>query len=451
MRAALEVSLVPPSSKKVFVLDTNVLLHDPNSILHFQEHDVVLPIVVIEEVDHFKKDQTEVGRNARTVSRMLDKLRASGSLSLGVPLEGGGSLKVDVENHPLDIGILREDKHKADNQILACAKQLVGTLKEKVVLVTKDTNLRIKADAIGILAEDYTTDRVEMDELYTGHKSWEVEPAQVDQLYDGGLQPDPKLNLQPNQFLTLVDQSNPSHTALARFMAGEGLLRPMKRMEAYPWGIKPRNREQQFAMELLLDPTVQVVTLLGKAGTGKTLLAIAAGLQQVVDDEAYDKLLVSRPVMPMGRDLGYLPGDVGEKLRPYMQPIYDNLEFIVAANTEARRRSTMSAGQLEEAGYLSVEPLTYIRGRSIPKQYLVVDEAQNLTPHEVKTILTRAGEGTKVIFTGDPQQIDNPYVDASTNGLSFLADHFKHLDISGHVTLQKGERSKLAELASNLL
>ncbi|WP_043484859.1 PhoH family protein [Geothrix fermentans] len=443
--------MVPPSSKKVFVLDTNVLLHDPNSILHFQEHDVVLPIVVIEEVDHFKKDQTEVGRNARTVSRMLDKLRASGSLSLGVPLEGGGSLKVDVENHPLDIGILREDKHKADNQILACAKQLVGTLKEKVVLVTKDTNLRIKADAIGILAEDYTTDRVEMDELYTGHKSWEVEPAQVDQLYDGGLQPDPKLNLQPNQFLTLVDQSNPSHTALARFMAGEGLLRPMKRMEAYPWGIKPRNREQQFAMELLLDPTVQVVTLLGKAGTGKTLLAIAAGLQQVVDDEAYDKLLVSRPVMPMGRDLGYLPGDVGEKLRPYMQPIYDNLEFIVAANTEARRRSTMSAGQLEEAGYLSVEPLTYIRGRSIPKQYLVVDEAQNLTPHEVKTILTRAGEGTKVIFTGDPQQIDNPYVDASTNGLSFLADHFKHLDISGHVTLQKGERSKLAELASNLL
>jgi len=443
--------LVPPSSKKVFVLDTNVLLHDPNSILHFQEHDVVLPIVVIEEVDHFKKDQTEVGRNARTVSRMLDKLRASGSLSLGVALEGGGSLKVDVESHPLDLGILREDKHKADNQILACAKQLVGTLKEKVVLVTKDTNLRIKADAIGILAEDYTTDRVEMDELYTGHKSWEVDPAQVDQLYDGGLQPDPKLNLQPNQFLTLVDQANPSHTALARFMAGEGLLRPMKRMEAYPWGIKPRNREQQFAMELLLDPTVQVVTLLGKAGTGKTLLAIAAGLQQVVDDEAYDKLLVSRPVMPMGRDLGYLPGDVGEKLRPYMQPIYDNLEFIVAANTEARRRSTMSAGQLEEAGYLSVEPLTYIRGRSIPKQYLVVDEAQNLTPHEVKTILTRAGEGTKVIFTGDPQQIDNPYVDASTNGLSFLADHFKHLDISGHVTLQKGERSKLAELASNLL
>ena len=218
-----------------------------------------------------------------------------------------------------------------------------------------------------------------------------------------------------------------------------------------PWGVKPRNREQQFALELLLDASVQVVTLLGKAGTGKTLLAIAAGLQQVVDEERFNKLLVSRPVMPMGRDLGYLPGDISEKLRPYMQPIYDNLEFIVAANTEARRRTTMTAGQLEEGGYLSVEPLTYIRGRSIPNQYMVVDEAQNLTPHEVKTILTRAGEGTKMIITGDPFQIDNPYVDASTNGLSFLAEHFKHLDISGHVTLEKGERSKLAELASNLL
>ena len=193
------------------------------------------------------------------------------------------------------------------------------------------------------------------------------------------------------------------------------------------------------------------VLLIGPTGSGKTLLAIAAGLVQVVDDERYHKLLVSRPVMPMGRDLGYLPGDVDEKLRPYMQPIYDNLDFIVAANMDMRRRSTLTAGQLEEGGYLSIEPLTYIRGRSIPEQYMIVDEAQNLTPHEVKTILTRAGEGTKVVFTGDPQQIDNPYVDASTNGLSFLAEHFKKQDVSGHVTLTKGERSKLAELASNLL
>ena len=307
--------LVPPSSKKVFVLDTNVLLHDPNSILHFQEHDVVLPIVVIEEVDHFKKDQTEIGRNARSVSRLLDKLRATGTLSRGVPLEGGGTLKVDVAAHNLDIGILSADKHKADNQILACARELLHTCKDRVVLVTKDTNLRIKADAIGVQAEDYTTDRVEMDELYTGHKTWEVEPAKVDLLYDGGL-PTRSWRLNPTSQPVPhpggPDQPQPHGPGAVH--GRRGPLRPLRRMESYPWGIKPRNREQQFALELLLDPAVQVVTLLGKAGTGKTLLAIAAGLQKVVDDESYDKILVSRPVMPMGRDLGYLPGDISEKL-----------------------------------------------------------------------------------------------------------------------------------------
>ncbi len=439
------------SSKKVFVLDTNVLLHDPTAIFHFQEHDVVIPIVVIEEIDHFKKDQTEIGRNARTVSRQLDHLREKGSLSLGVKMDGGGTVKVDVAMHPLDLGIPSLDKHHADNHILACAQALLKSRKEKVVLVTKDSNLRIKADAAGLLAEDYTTDMVEMEELYSGTSTMDVDGAQIDQLFDKGMAPPADHRLNPNQFVTLQDKANPSHTALGRFYQTDGLIHPIKRLEQAPWGIKPRNREQQFALELLLDDSVQVVTLLGKAGTGKTLLAIAAGLVQVVDDERYHKLLVSRPVMPMGRDLGYLPGDVDEKLRPYMQPIYDNLDFIVAANMDMRRRSTLTAGQLEEGGYLSIEPLTYIRGRSIPQQYMIVDEAQNLTPHEVKTILTRAGEGTKVVFTGDPQQIDNPYVDASTNGLSFLAEHFKRQDVSGHVTLTKGERSKLAELASNLL
>jgi PhoH-like ATPase len=278
-----------------------------------------------------------------------------------------------------------------------------------------------------------------------------VDPVKMDMLFDGGLVPDPDQNLNPNQFATLVDRTNETHTALGRFYVSDGRIHPLKRVEMPPWGVKPRNREQQFALELLLDDSVQVVTLLGKAGTGKTLLAIAAGLQQVVDEERFNKLLVSRPVMPMGRDLGFLPGDVSEKLRPYMQPIYDNLDFIVAANMEQRRRSSMTPAQLEEGGYMSVEPLTYIRGRSIPNQYIIVDEAQNLTPHEVKTILTRAGDGTKIVLTGDPFQIDNPYVDASTNGLSYLAEHFKHLDIAGHVTLVKGERSKMAELASNLL
>jgi PhoH-like ATPase len=439
------------SAKKVFVLDTNVLLHDPQAIFRFQEHDIVIPIVVIEEIDTFKKDQTEIGRNARSVSRQLDKLRTLGTLSLGVTMEGGGILKVDVAPYRQDLGFSTLDKHKADNQILACALALLKERKEKVVLVSKDTNLRIKADAAGLAADDYTTDRVEMDGLYTGTAQWDVDGVQVDLVYDGGLLPDEEHPLYPNQFVTLQDRANASHTAVGRFYAADGRIRPLKRTEQPPWGIKARNREQQFALELLLDDSIQVVTLLGKAGTGKTLLAIAAGLQQVVDDERYNKLLVSRPVMPMGRDIGFLPGDIEEKLRPYMQPIYDNLDFIVAANTEMRRRSSMTVGQLEEGGYLSVEPLTYIRGRSIPNQYLIVDEAQNLTPHEIKTILTRAGEGTKVVLTGDPHQIDNPYVDASTNGLSYLAEHFKHLDISGHVMLMKGERSAMAELASNLL
>jgi len=439
------------SSKKVFVLDTNVLLHDPQAIFHFQEHDVVIPIVVIEEIDNFKKDQTEIGRNARSVSRQMDKLRTRGSLSQGVTMDGGGILQVDVNSYQAEVGFFSLDKHKADNQILACARELLKSRKEKVVLVTKDTNLRIKADAVGLTAEDYTTDKVELEELYTGTTQWIVDSTTVDLLYDGGVIPGEGQKLYPNQFVTLVDRANDSHTALGRYHAPEGRVLPLRRMEAPPWGLKARNREQQFALELLLDDSIQVVTLLGKAGTGKTLLAIAAGLQQVVDDERYNKLLVSRPVMPMGRDLGFLPGDVGEKLRPYMQPIYDNLDFIVAANLEMRRRSTMTPAQLEEGGYLSVEPLTYIRGRSIPNQYIIVDEAQNLTPHEVKTILTRAGDGTKIVLTGDAYQIDNPYVDASTNGLSYLAEHFKHLDISGHVTLMKGERSTMAELASNLL
>ena len=369
-------------------------------------------------------------------------------------MEGGGTLKVDVEIIHLDeVGFCAWTSTRPTTRSWPAPRQLLNTRKEKVVLVTKDTNLRIKADAVGLLAEDYTTDKVEMEELYTGTAQWEVDSAQMlDLLYRRRAASRPEdQHLYPNQFVTLVDRTNPSHTALGRFHGRGGAApAPAAHGGATPGASSPATASSSSPWSCCWMTPIQVVTLLGKAGTGKTLLAIAAGLQQVVDDERYNKLLVSRPVMPMGRDLGFLPGDMGEKLRPYMQPIYDNLEFIVAANMEMRRRSTMTAGQLEEGGYLSVEPLTYIRGRSIPNQYIIVDEAQNLTPHEVKTILTRAGEGTKVVFTGDPYQIDNPYVDASTNGLSFLAEHFKHLDISGHVTLIKGERSKLAELASNL-
>jgi len=439
------------SSKKVFVLDTNVLLHDPQSIFSFQEHDLVIPIVVIEEIDTFKKDQTEVGRNARTVSRKLDSLRKKGSLSKGVELDGGGTLTVDVSNHSLNDTFAHVNQNPADNLILACAKSLLDKRRENVVLVSKDTNMRIKADALGLRTEDYNTGRVELNELYSGTAEIIGEEGDFDQLFQEGLPPLDHEDFFHNQCITLTDKANQSHSVLGRYSSKDKRIHPLQTHDLSPWGVRPRNREQQFALELLFDESIKVVTLLGRAGTGKTLLAIAAGLQQIVDDEKYNKLLVCRPVMPMGKDLGFLPGDVEDKLRPYMQPIYDNLDFIVAANTEMRRRSSMTIGQLEEGGYLSVEPLTYIRGRSIPNQYIIVDEAQNLTPHEVRTILTRAGNGTKVVLTGDPHQIDNPYVDGSTNGLSFLAEHFKGQDLFGHIILLKGERSKLAELASKLL
>jgi len=342
------------SSKKVFVLDTNVLLHDPQSIFCFQEHDLVIPIIVIEEIDTFKRDQTEIGRNARTVSRNLDALRSKGSLSKGVQLDGGGTLTVDVSNHQFKDAFACINKSPADNIILACAKDLLDKRHEHVVVVSKDTNLRIKADALGLVAEDYNSSRIEIDELYSGTAELLVEEGDFDQLFQEGM---PLLDSEfffHNQCFTLIDKANDSHTALGRFNTADGRIHPLRRQSAMPWGIKPKNREQQFALELLLDDSLRVVTLLGRAGTGKTLLAIAAGLQQIVDDEKYNKLLVSRPVMPMGKDLGFLPGDVENKLRPYMQPIYDNLDFIVAANTEMRRRSSMTVSQLEEGGYLSV-------------------------------------------------------------------------------------------------
>jgi len=427
------------------------MLHDPQAIFRFQEHDLVIPIVVIEEIDTFKKDQTEIGRNARNVSRNLDALREKGSLSKGIRLDGGGLLTVDIADYPINARFASINKWPADNIILACAKHLLDERRENVVLVSKDTNLRIKADALGIIAEDYNSGRIEIEELYSGTAELYTSEDDFILLYQEGL---PVLETErffPNQCITLIDKANQSHTALGCFNASDQRIHPLRFRDASPWGVRPKNREQQFALELLLDNSIRVVTLLGRAGTGKTLLAIAAGLQQIVDDEKYNKLLVSRPVMPLGNDLGFLPGDVEDKLRPYMQPIYDNLDFIVAANTEMRHRSAMTVTQLEEGGYLSVEPLTYIRGRSIPNQYIIVDEAQNLTPHEVKTILTRAGDGTKIVLTGDPYQIDNPYVDGSTNGLTFLAEHFKGQNLFGNVILTKGERSKLAELASTLL
>lgn len=438
---------------KKFILDTNVLLHDPQAYLKFQDNDVYIPITVIEEIDTFKKDLNEIGRNARQVSRMLDKLRTNGRLTDGIALENGGTLTVvllsrdQVENLPPELQIDR-----ADNKILSVALGLKKEFDCQIIFVTKDTNLRIKADALGLVAQDYENDKVSIDELYTGTCERIVAANVVDYFYGQGfLDEDEETTLLPNQCITLVDEGNLSHTALARYDAVMKRLQPLVKIPKEGiWGLQARNREQQFALDLLLDPAVQVVTLVGKAGTGKTLLAIAAGLQKSADDRKYSRLLVSRPVFPMGRDLGFLPGDVEEKLAPWMQPIFDNVELLLGAVEE---RGTRKRGyrELVDMGILEIEPLTYIRGRSIPNQYMIVDEAQNLTPHEIKTIITRAGEGTKIVLTGDPYQIDNPYVDASSNGLTYTVEKFKGQSISGHVTLSHGERSGLAELAANLL
>jgi len=434
--------------KKTFVLDTNVLLHDPYAIHKFREHNVIIPLVVVEEIDKFKRDQNEVGRNARTVSRLLDKEREKGSLNLGVKLNEGGSLKVVIQNEPVKIG--SNSQPSADNFILGVAVTYSNEKHHDCILVTKDTNLRIKADALGIPAQDYRNDKVEMDELYSGYRELTVDREFIDQLHRDHQAPLPIEDLLINQFVVLSNQNNPSQSSIARVSPEGDRLLPANHLQEI-WGIKPLNLEQRLAMEVLLDPKIKLVTLIGKAGTGKTLLAIAAGLHQVVDESAFHRLLVARPVLPLGKDLGYLPGDVDEKLKPWMQPIFDNLEFILSCNLKDHQKGQPSYQYLFDKGWLQVEPLTYMRGRSIPNQFLIVDEAQNLTPHEVKSVITRAGHNTKIVLTGDPHQIDNPFLDTSTNGITYLVQRFKGQSIYGHVTLVKGERSTLAELASNLL
>ncbi len=437
---------------KSFILDTNVLLYDPQAIFKFKDNNIVVPITVIEEIDRFKKDMNETGRNARQVSRFLDDLRKRGSLSSGIKLESGGSLRVEIYEEMVMKRLppeLREER--GDNRILAVAVDV----KEKnghnpVIFVTKDTNLRIKADAIGLVAEDYESDKVAIEELYAGFSELAVEPEVIDRFHGQGWV-ELAGNFYANQFVTLRDQLNPSHTAISRYDADKRRLVGIRKISKDGvWSIHPRNREQAFALEALLDDDIKLVTLVGKAGTGKTLLAIAAGLHKTAEENVFNRLLVSRPVFPMGRDLGFLPGDIEEKLSPWMQPIFDNVELLLSGH-EAEKRHSKGYKELMAMGIMDIEPLTYIRGRSIPNQYMIVDEAQNLTPHEIKTIVTRAGEGTKIVLTGDPYQIDNPYVDSSSNGLTYVVEKFKEQQISGHVTMMKGERSALAELAANLL
>jgi len=444
--------------RKNYVLDTNVLVHDPQAVFNFEDNDVVIPIFVIEEIDGFKRELSERGRAARMVSRYLDNFRdQGGSLSTGVPLPGGGTLRVALPRGALDLR--SRDSRSQDAAILQVALDLKNSDQTMpTVFVTLDTNLRIRADALGLRAENYDSGRVVRDGGYTGTAELDLPAETVDALHQPNAAvpaPDPQALL-PNQCVLARDVAAPSHTALCRFDGRDGKLRPLRLPREGIWGIRPRNKEQSFALDLLLDDEIKIVTMIGRAGTGKTLLAIAAGLRRTVDDNVYARMLVSRPVFPLGKDIGYLPGDVEEKLNPWMKPIYDNLELIfnvgpAATHTPGRPRGARGYEDLFQRGILEVEPLTYIRGRSLPNQFLIVDEAQNLTPHEVKTVITRCGENTKIVLTGDSEQIDNPYVDAESNGLACVAERFKEHVRAGHITLVRGERSELAELAADLL
>ena len=436
---------------KNYILDTNVLLHDPNSLLNFQDNHVLIPIEVVEEIDRFKRDSSELGQNARSVSRLLDSLRGTGRLSEGVALKNGGHLRILLDSRTgTGNGGLHTTVQNVDNQILAHALAVKQRAPEApTVLVSKDINLRIKADAHGLAAEDYETDRVRLQDLYSGMFDLTVTAEQIAKFRTDEELPLPT-NRQyfPNEYGTLTEPANPKRTVLAKVDATGRKLVPIVDVREGVWGIKPRNREQHFAFDALLDDRIKLVTLMGKAGTGKTLMAMAAGLKRTVMDREFRRLVVARPTISMGKELGFLPGSLEEKLGPWMQPIHDALELLSDLNMGNDHRRS---GDLLRSGTIVVEALSYIRGRSIANQFMIIDESQNLTPLEVKTIVTRVGNGTKIVFTGDPYQIDNPYVDSSSNGFNYLISRFRDHAIAAHIELQRGERSDLAELAANVL
>lgn len=437
------------------MLDTNVLLQDPNSIFSFEDNEVIIPAVVLEEVDSKKRNMDEIGRNARQVSRLIDGLRQTGKLHEKIPLENGGALRIELNHRSFqqlqDIFVEKTN----DNRILAVAKNLSleeETKKDgrKVVLVSKDALVRVKADAIGLYSEDFLSDRViENDHIYTGIVEQFVETHLLNRFYEKKeilLSELPKQTFYPNQFIIMKDSLGTSASALGMVDKSRKKIKKLVFDHEHIWGIRPRNVQQTMAIELLLRKDLPLITLIGKAGTGKTLLALAAGLMQTEDHGDYKKLLVARPIVPVGKDLGFLPGEKEEKLRPWMQPIFDNLEYLFNVKKPGELDAILAG-----MGSIEVEALTYIRGRSIPEQFIIIDEAQNLTKHEVKTILTRVGEMSKIVLMGDPEQIDHPYLDAYNNGLTYVVEKFKNETIAGHVKLFKGERSGLAQLAADLL
>lgn len=445
--------------KKIYVLDTNVLLHDPRAIFSFEDNEVIIPGVVLEELDTKKRYMDEIGRNARHFSRIIDKFRQQGKLHTGVPLEQGGILRVELNHKSFEKLEHIFFEKTNDNRIIAAAMNLQDEQKQdknakRVVLISKDALVRVKADALGLEAEDFLNDKVvHHSESYLGYLECDVDKKLIDQLYkvrhisldEGNNALPAKEHFCPHQFVILKDVAGSSASAIGKVDSNCGTIELLAFADEPVWGVKARNVQQKMALELLLNPDIPLVTMTGRAGTGKTLLSLAAGLSQVEDEHIYQKMLVARPIVPMGKDLGYLPGEKDDKLKPWMQPIFDNLEYLF--QTKHGDLDNILAGM----NSIEVEALTYIRGRSIPEQLIIIDEAQNLTKHEVKTIITRVGEGSKIILMGDPEQIDHPYLDETSNGLSYLVEKFKEQKISGHIRLEKGERSALAQLASKLL
>ena len=438
--------------KKSFVLDTNVLLHNSDAIYVFADNEVVIPLDVLEELDDFKKDSGDIGRNARQVARSLDKIRGKGNLLDGAPVgDSGGTIRV-VMSGPEDLEGTPLRKDIVDNRIIAVALRLQKEGR-KVVFVSKDINARIKADALGLKAMDFEKQKVNFDELFAGWRKLEVEASVIDEFYKNKSLALSGEDCYPNEFVLLQDKANPKKTALGRYDCSSKVLKILENSDPEAYGIRPRNLQQTMAFDLLLDEKVELVTLLGQAGTGKTLIAVACGLAMAFQGKKYDRLLITRPIMPLGRDIGFLPGSKEEKLVSWMQPIFDNLKFIfqVRSGKESEESADKRIDRMIDSNKLEIEALTYIRGRSIPGQYFIVDEAQNLTPHEVKTIISRAGEGTKVVLTGDATQIDNPYLDANSNGLTYTVERMKEQELFGHITFVKSERSRLASLAAELL
>lgn len=435
-------------AKKTYVLDTNVPLTHPDSLYAFENNDILLPFRVLEELDKHKKRQDGVGRNARETIRILDSLREKGSLYKGVRLGKGLGVLKAVQLDPEKSADCPEIQLKdPDNEIICCVfQEQASNPRRKHVMVSRDINMRVKCDSLGLLCEDYIRSKVVKDtsELYTGFSSVLVDDEVIDQFY-GGEEVFVEETYHPNQFLMLVSNANDKKTALARFIRGSAPLQKVRSGERVKIfnALSPRNKEQAFAIDLLLDNTISLVSLIGKAGTGKTLTAIAAGLELVLERGEYDKLIVSRPVTPMGKDIGFLPGTLEEKMLPWLAPVQDNLETLLSGKENFK--------MFQERGIIEIEALTYIRGRSINNAYIIIDEAQNLTMHEIKTIITRVGNNTKIVLTGDIEQIDNDYTDETSNGLAYAVEKFKEYEISGHVTLVRGERSKIATLASKIL